>query len=109
MGVEAFSLPEVMIEEVNALVRSGIYSSKSDVARDAFRCLLEHKPELRTNAAIELYKEEKVSLGRAAEIAGTDFESFKNILADRGIKLKTYMGPKKEMEKQMKLLKNLRK
>ncbi len=92
MAVEAFSIPEIMKEEINALVKTGMYSSKSDIAREAFRCLLEHKPELKLNAAIELYKEEKVSLGRASEIAGMNFEAFKTALKERGIKLKTYMG-----------------
>lgn len=92
MPVEAFSIPETMKDEINALVKTGMYSSKSDIARQAFRCLLEHKPELKLNAAIELYKEEKVSLGKAAEISGMNFETFKGVLKERGIKLKTYTG-----------------
>jgi len=41
---------------------------------------------IKTEMAIELYKEEKISLSRAAEIAGMPTESFKNILEQRGIK-----------------------
>ncbi|MCK4491640.1 MAG: UPF0175 family protein, partial [Candidatus Altiarchaeales archaeon] len=54
--------------------------------------------------AIELYKTGKASLTRAAEIAGIDFERFKEILKDRGVKLKTYSGTKKEMEKSLKII-----
>ncbi len=94
-----------MKDEINALVKSGIYSSKSDVAKDAFRCLLEHRPELKINAAIEMYKGERVSLGRAAEIAGLALLEFKDVLKERCIKIITYTGTKEEMEKQLKHLK----
>ncbi len=105
MAVEAFSIPELMKDEIVALVKGGIYSSKSDVARDSFRCLLEHKPELKVSIAVELYRGEKVSLGRAAEIAGVNFEAFKTVLKERGIKLKSYAGSRAEVEKQLKNLK----
>ena len=109
MVVEAFSVSELMKDEINALVKSGIYSSKSDVAKDAFRCLLEHKPELRINAAIEMYGEEKVSLGRAAEIAGLALLEFKNVLKERGVKVITYTGTKEEMERGVKLIRKANK
>ncbi len=85
MPVEAFSIPELMRDQINALVKAGIYSSKSDVIRDAFRCLLEHNPELRIIAAITMYKNKKASLGRAAEIAKLSFDDFKKILNERGL------------------------
>ncbi|HLC75224.1 MAG TPA: UPF0175 family protein [Candidatus Nanoarchaeia archaeon] len=83
--VESFSLPTLMRDEISALVRGGYYSSKSDVAKDAFRCLLEHKPELKTTAAVELFTTGKISLGRAAEVAGVSTPEFKRILSDRKI------------------------
>lgn len=83
--VEAFSLPELMKDQIVALVKIGTYSSKSDVVKDAFRCLFEHKPELKTGTAVELFQSGKVSLGRAAEIAGVSTIEFKDILAARKI------------------------
>ncbi|MFB6114916.1 MAG: type II toxin-antitoxin system ParD family antitoxin, partial [Candidatus Nanohalobium sp.] len=41
----SFSLPEVMRDEIDVLVESGEYSSKSDVMRDAFREFLRNNPE----------------------------------------------------------------
>ena len=82
--MEEITLPYLFEEEVKALVRSGVYSSTSDAVRDAFRFLFENKPMLRNTAAIELYKEGKVSIGRAAEIAGVTTIEFKDMLADRG-------------------------
>jgi len=83
----AFSLPRIMEMEISALVRSGYYSSKSDVAKDAFRTLFDVKKQLKVASAVELYKSGDVSLTRAAEIAELDLESFKAILKDRRIKI----------------------
>ncbi len=85
--VKSFSLPKVMEMEIDALVESGYYSSRSDVAKDAFRTLFERKSNLRIAGAVQLYKEEKVSLGRAAEIANITVEEFKEILQERNIKI----------------------
>lgn len=104
MSIESFSLPEIMSNEISALVRSGFYSSKSDVMKDAFRCLFEHKPNLKLTAAIEIYKEDKVSLGRAAEIAEMNTFDFKEALADRGI-IRTISSTKKRRNKGLKILK----
>jgi len=81
---ETFSLPEIISDEISALVKAGFYSSKSDVAKDALRSLFEHKPHLKIAAAIELYNSGEVSLGKAAEIAEMSTPDFKEALADRG-------------------------
>jgi len=82
---ETFSLPEMISSEISALVKAGFYSSKSDVAKDALRCLFEHKPHLRITAAVELYNSGEVSLGKAAEIAEMSTPDFKEALAERGV------------------------
>ena len=79
------TLPYLFEEEVKALIRSGVYSSTSDAVKDAFRFLFENKPMLRNTAAVKLYKEGKVTIGRAAEIVGVTTIEFKDMLADRGI------------------------
>lgn len=86
----SISLPELMNNEIDALVKSGEYSSRSDVIRDAFRTFMRKNREKKIRVAIELYKEEKISLMRGAEIAEMDSESFKQELKDRGIAVKTY-------------------
>ena len=83
----AFSLPRIMEMEIESLIESGYYTSKSDVIKDAFRVFLENKPYLKIASAIELFKMGRVTLGKAAEIAGVSFEEFKEILKDRGIKV----------------------
>ncbi|MFO8110043.1 MAG: UPF0175 family protein [Thermoplasmata archaeon] len=83
----SISVPRVMKSEIEALVESGEYSSRSDVIRDAFRTFMRINPEKKINAAVKLYKKEKVSLTRAAEM---DIESFKQELIDRGLTVRTY-------------------
>ncbi|MFO7992362.1 MAG: type II toxin-antitoxin system ParD family antitoxin [Thermoplasmata archaeon] len=88
----SISIPELMNNEIDALVKTGEYSSKSDVIRDAFRTFLRKNHRKKLRIAIELYKEGKISLMRAAEIAEIDSESFKQELRDRGITVKTYLS-----------------
>ena len=76
-------------EEINALVHMKIYRSKDDIISDAFRALLKLKPNLKIEIAIDLYRNEKVSLWRAAEIGGLSFEKFKEILSFRSIKIES--------------------
>ena len=85
MGVESISLPDVLSGEIEALVKSGHYSSKSDVVKDALRKLLEVKPNLRISSAVEMYKLGQASLAKCAEIAEVSTIEFKEILAERDI------------------------
>ncbi len=78
---------EVIKEGIDSLIRAGYYEDKEKLQDEAFRTLLEVRPELRTEVAIQLYKSKKVSLGRAAEIAGVSLEGMKTILKSRGIKI----------------------
>ena len=65
-----------MSRGIEALVDSGEYSTGIDVLTDTFRVFLENKPEKKTLIGTELYRCGQVSLMRASEIAGMDFESF---------------------------------
>ncbi len=74
-------------DEIDALMRTEIYKSREEVMTDALRALLSMKPGLRTEIAVDLYKNEKVSFWKAAEIAGLCMEEFKDLLASRSIKI----------------------
>ena len=65
---------EVINEEISALVQQNIYSSKEAAITDAVRALLELKPGLKIEIAINLYKNSKVSLWKVAETAGLGME-----------------------------------
>jgi len=53
---------EVVEEGINALIKQNIYHSKDDVITDAIRALLELKPNLKIEIAINLYRNRKCSL-----------------------------------------------
>lgn len=74
-------------EEIEALLRMNIYPSREEILADAIRALLESKPNLKIEIAIDLYKRREVSLWRASEIAGMSLEEFKEVLASRGMKI----------------------
>ena len=72
-------------EEIDLLVNMGYYPNKKEVVKDAMRCLLQDRGDLRLNMAIILYSTKKVSLGKAAGIAGVGTVEFKEVLGRRGI------------------------
>ena len=105
---ETFALPTIIEKEMRALIKYGYYASIDEAVKDAFRTLLNAKPNLKTIAAIELYKEGTVSIGKAAEIAGVTTVEFKDILADRGIMREVSSRSVEELEKGVELIKRLR-
>lgn len=106
MGVESVSLPTILSNEIEALVKSGYYSSKSDVIKDALRNLLDNKPKLRISSAIEIYKLGKASLSKCAEIAEISTIEFKELLAEREIIRET---ESKSLARGTSIIKRLRK
>jgi predicted HTH domain antitoxin len=71
--------------ELGALVKAGIFHSASDGIEEGLRLLFMTRPQLRIEAAVQIYREGDVTLGRAAEIAGLTRWEFTSLLADRGI------------------------
>ena len=99
-----YSIPPIYEDEIDAVVKAGYYSSKSDVVRDALRLLFDTKDSLKLSAAIEMYKSGKVTLGKAAEIAGMNTISFKEILKDRGIEIEIVVDSKEKLDKNASVL-----
>ncbi len=90
------SLPRVLVPKY--------YNSVDNLIEDAFRALLNLKPGLKVEIAIELYFKEEVSLSKAAEIASMDVEGFKEILKMRGLKVTSYIGSKEDIESGLRLI-----
>lgn len=84
--------------EIEAIVDAGIFKDKSDVLREAINTFFAVKPKMRLEAAIQLFKDKKVTLGRAAEIAGIDRWQLKDILGDRGINIIVECDDSEEMD-----------
>ncbi|MEW6007388.1 MAG: UPF0175 family protein [bacterium] len=98
-----------MKKEIGALVKRGLYANEGEISKDAFRVLLEVRPNLKIEAAVQLYKDKEISLGKAAEIVGISTVEFKDILADRGIIRQIGSRNKKEFVEGLSLIKELRK
>jgi len=73
-------------EELKVIPKVSSYSSISEFVEDAINTLLAARKDLRVDIACELYKEGKVSITKACEIAKVDIEEMKEILHDKGIK-----------------------
>ena len=87
----------VIEKEIISLVRIGFYETEDRVIADAVGALLEKRPEMRRELAVNLYKNGDVSLWKASEIARTNFEEFREVLSYRGIRV-TVRGTKEESD-----------
>jgi predicted HTH domain antitoxin len=95
------------VEKIDFSELTKLFSSKDKFYQEAFLALSIVNPKIKIDFAVLLYKEKKVSLAKAAEIAGMSFFEFEKVLEMKGIKKHTYCGTKKEVEKSLKNLKEL--
>ena len=95
----SFTAPDLLRMEIEASSETGYYDNKSEFLRDATRTLLAARKDLRIAIASELYKKEKISLGRAVEIADVNYEEMKKLLVGRGIKIRRGSRTVEEMKK----------
>jgi predicted HTH domain antitoxin len=89
----------VSVAEDVAILKRIAYSSEKEFMEDALRALLEKEPKLRVELAVVKFVLGKVSLNKAAEIAGLTSEEFKAILKSRGIKRNASFLPKNSLKK----------
>jgi predicted HTH domain antitoxin len=98
----SFTLPKTLRLELSAIIETGYYDSVSEFLRDAMRTILLNRKDLRIAIASVLYKEGKISLGKAVEIIGTDIESVKKLFREKDIKLKRGAETREEIEEELK-------
>lgn len=94
--------PTHVDQEVESLVRTGLYKNRDEVVSDAIRNLLLNNKPLRVELAIDLFRSDEVSLGRAAEIAGMDRWQFQEILYERRIPILVEAESAEMMDKDIK-------
>lgn len=90
--------------ELAALIKAGVFRNKREAVAEALRLMFATRPQLRLEAAIQLFKDEMVTLGRAAELAGLTRWEFEAILADRGIERVVACNTVENLERQVKAL-----
>jgi predicted HTH domain antitoxin len=97
-------MSSVVDEGIKILIHSRLYSSKDELLEDAFRNMMETRPEIRLNVALELYRNKNISLGRGAEIAKIPIEEFKRILKDRGISIITEAPSREKLDSEVRAI-----
>jgi len=85
-----------MAIEVQELVRSGIYPNTDVALQEALRVLWQERPAIRIDVAVHHYRTGRLSVARAAALAGVSFDQMKEILAMRGVDLR--LGPETQDE-----------
>ena len=65
------------------LIDAGLYNNVAEAVRDSIRHLMKEYDT--KEIAVTLYKAEKISLAKAAEIAGVSSIEMKKILVEKGI------------------------
>lgn len=94
--------------ELGALVKAGIFHSANEGIEEALRLLLVTRPQLRIEAAVQIYSDGEVTLGRAAEIAGLTRWEFESVLADRGIEVTVSSDTAEALDQQFEQLRQQR-
>lgn len=89
----------IVDQELDAVIRAGMFRDREHAIHEAIETLFVVRPQLRTEAAVELFRSGEVSLLRAAELAGLDSESFRRLLRDRGIDWEIEAETSAEMDK----------
>ncbi|MFZ3058555.1 MAG: UPF0175 family protein [Candidatus Methanoperedens sp.] len=69
--------------KIKQLIDAGLYGNIAEAVRDAIRHLLRDYDA--KEIAVALYRQEKISLAKAAGIAGVSLTAMKKILMERGI------------------------
>ncbi|MEA1944792.1 MAG: UPF0175 family protein [Euryarchaeota archaeon] len=88
--------------ELKAIPDTEYYRDISEFLEDAIKTLMDARRDLRAAIACTLYEKDKISLGRAMEIAGVDIERMKEMLVEQGIKLRRGVETVAEMEEELK-------
>ncbi len=91
----------VVDQQLEAVVRAGLFRDRQHALQEAVQTLFAVRPQLRTEAAVELFRSGEVSLSRAAEMAGLDFESFRLLLRERAIPWEVEAESSAEMDRAM--------
>ena len=87
-------------------VDARLYDSEEDVIQDALRHLLRARPELRIQLAIHRHQTEKLSLAKAASLAGVSWAQMKDILLERGVQPRLGQETLEEAEKEAQSLRD---
>ncbi len=81
----SFTVPDELKLKLDAITKIGYYDSLSEFLRDAIRNILTKNKDLRLAIGFELYKNKKITLGKAAEITHLSLNEIKQHFKEREI------------------------
>lgn len=84
-----FNLEDALLaEKAKAIVAMGFFDDINDFIKESVNTFLAARKDVRMAVACELYKEGKISIGKASEVADLNIEEIKKELNKRGVKRK---------------------
>lgn len=73
-------------EQLNLLIETGHFNNRSEALRQAVEKLFATlKPEARLHVAIHAYRTRRMTVARAAEIAGVPYDDMRDVLRREGV------------------------
>jgi Arc/MetJ-type ribon-helix-helix transcriptional regulator len=81
----SFTVPDELKLKLDAITKIGYYDSLSEFLRDAIRNILTKNKDLRLAIGFELYKNKRITLGKAAEITHLSLNEIKQHFKEREI------------------------
>jgi Arc/MetJ-type ribon-helix-helix transcriptional regulator len=85
------TLPDDLHQLIEGSVDAGIFENKSDAIRHALRDYFEAHDDARLAAAIHLYDNDEISLGKAARLAGVSRFDMPDLLREHSVEVT--LGP----------------
>ncbi|MCX2819770.1 UPF0175 family protein [Haladaptatus sp. F3-133] len=85
------TLPNDIHQLVEGSIKAGVFENKSDAIRHAIRQYFEDDEDARIAAAVRLYEEDEISLGKAARLAEVPRQEMPEILREHGVEVR--LGP----------------
>lgn len=87
--------------ELDALSRIGPWKTVDDILSYALDLLLDSRPDLRREMALNLYQRNEITLSRAAELAGTTRWDLARCLKERGTPVIVEVAEPAEMDRDL--------
>lgn len=97
-----------MILQPQELVRAGLFPDVNTAVQEALRVLWQERPGVRIDVAVYRYRNEEISLAKAAALAGVCFDRMKEILSERGAPLRLGSETPAEARAELEALRKMR-
>lgn len=85
------TIPDDLHQLLEGSIGAGVFENKSDAVRHALRDYFDGHEDARVAAAVHLYANERISLGKAARLAGVSRFDMPEILREHGVEVQ--LGP----------------